>query len=181
MTARRFGKIVNVTINSVTMTRLGFTPYGPSRASSEALSEIMTRDLAGSGVTVNFCPGAALTGMTPEEVQGALLRTLLDPGIMGPPPVWLASRALDWASVERITYGDHVGPRTCAAPPRRPYRRRAARVAGGRFGNAAGSLRPGRKCSTQEKLRVGIVKSASGQGVEEGGLLSGCPDPVRTS
>lgn len=105
MVARGQGKIVNVTINRSTMTRPGFTPYGPSRAASEALSMIMCRDLAGLGVTVNLLlpGGATLTGMIPEEVRDELQGTLLDPAVMGPPAVWLASSASDGVTGERIS------------------------------------------------------------------------------
>jgi NAD(P)-dependent dehydrogenase (short-subunit alcohol dehydrogenase family) len=41
------------------MRRRGFTPYGPSRAATEALSHIMAADLAGTGIDVNLLlPGA---------------------------------------------------------------------------------------------------------------------------
>lgn len=105
MVEHGFGKVVNVTINRDTMTRRGFVPYGPSRAASEALSEIMARDLEGTGVTVNLLlpGGATLTGMIPEEVRPALSGSLLDADIMGPPAVWLASRESDAVTGERIS------------------------------------------------------------------------------
>jgi NAD(P)-dependent dehydrogenase (short-subunit alcohol dehydrogenase family) len=43
------GKIVNISVSETTMRRRGFTPYGPSRAATEALSHIMAADLAGTG------------------------------------------------------------------------------------------------------------------------------------
>ncbi|HME66345.1 MAG TPA: SDR family NAD(P)-dependent oxidoreductase, partial [Streptosporangiaceae bacterium] len=42
------GKIVNISVNEATMRRGGFTPYGPSRAATDALSHIMAADLAGT-------------------------------------------------------------------------------------------------------------------------------------
>ena len=105
MVTRGFGKVVNVTINRSTMTRRGFVPYGPSRAASEAFSEIMTHDLAESAVSVNLLlpGGGTLTGMIPEEVRPRLAQDLLGPEIMGPPAVWLVSRESDGITGERIT------------------------------------------------------------------------------
>src|SRR5579859_6778504 len=64
------GRIVNVSVNSSTMHRAGFVPYGPSRAGSEALSRVMAADLRGTGVTVNLLlpGGATVTGMIPDDV-----------------------------------------------------------------------------------------------------------------
>lgn len=86
------GRIVNVSISHATMNRAGFVPYGPSRAGSEALSRIMAADLSDSAVTVNLLlpGGPTLTGMVPGEHRPADVK-FLDPAIMGPPIVWLAS------------------------------------------------------------------------------------------
>jgi NAD(P)-dependent dehydrogenase (short-subunit alcohol dehydrogenase family) len=86
------GRVVNISINQATMTRAGFVPYGPSRAGSEALSRVMAEDLRGSSVTVNILlpGGATRTGMIPESVPVGTVN-LLEPEIMGPPIVWLAS------------------------------------------------------------------------------------------
>ena len=43
------GKIVNISVSETAMRRRGFTPYGPSRAATDALSHIMAADLARSG------------------------------------------------------------------------------------------------------------------------------------
>jgi NAD(P)-dependent dehydrogenase (short-subunit alcohol dehydrogenase family) len=92
MLAAGSGRIVNVSMNHTTMTRQGFVPYGPSRAGAEALSRIMAADLADSPVRVNMLlPGGATeTGMVPDGDRPAGL-TLIDPAVMGPPIVWLAS------------------------------------------------------------------------------------------
>jgi NAD(P)-dependent dehydrogenase (short-subunit alcohol dehydrogenase family) len=86
------GRVVNISINHATMTRAGFVPYGPSRAGSEALSRVMAEDLRGSTVTVNtLLPGGATrTGMVPDGMAAGTVN-LLEPEIMGPPIVWLAS------------------------------------------------------------------------------------------
>ena len=95
------GRIVNVSMNHATMRRAGFVPYGPSRAGAEALSRIMAADLDGTGVTVNLLlpGGATRTGMIPDGDPGL---ALLEPEIMGPPIVWLASADAEGTSNERI-------------------------------------------------------------------------------
>ena len=97
------GRIVNISVNSSTMLRAGFVPYGPSRAGSEALSRVMAADLQGTSITVNLLlpGGATVTGMIPDEVPSAGL-TLLMPEVMGPPIVWLASDAAADVHDERI-------------------------------------------------------------------------------
>ena len=86
------GRIVNIAVSESTMHRAGFVPYGPSRAGSEALSRVMAADLRGTSVTVNLLlpGGATVTGMLPLDAlpEG---QTVLDPAVMGPPIVWLAS------------------------------------------------------------------------------------------
>lgn len=91
------GKIVNVSVSEATMRRAGFTPYGPSRAATDALSHVMAADLAGTGVTVNLLApgGATATGMVPDQVGQDVRAGLLDPAIMGPPIRWLASADSD--------------------------------------------------------------------------------------
>ncbi len=98
------GKIVNISVSETTMRRRGFTPYGPSRAATDALSHIMAADLAGTGVDVNLLlpGGATRTGMTPDEAPADVQATWLDPAIMGPPICWLASPASDGITDQRI-------------------------------------------------------------------------------
>jgi NAD(P)-dependent dehydrogenase (short-subunit alcohol dehydrogenase family) len=102
MLAAGGGRIVNISVSESTMTRAGFVPYGPSRAGSEALSRIMAADLRGTGVTVNVLlpGGATATGMVPDEMPDG--RALLDPVVMGPPIVWLASDEAAGVHDERI-------------------------------------------------------------------------------
>ena len=116
MVAARRGRIVNVTMNTATMRRRGFVPYGPSRAGAEALSWIMTEDLAPFGVTVNqLLPGGGTaTGMIPTA-DGPRRPELLDPGIMGPPIVFLASAAAAGITGERIVAKDFAAWRAARA------------------------------------------------------------------
>ena len=97
------GRVVNISVSQSTMTRQGFVPYGPSRAGAEALSRVMAADLRGTSVTVNILlPGGVTeTGMLPPEHRPEGLRPI-DPVVMGPPSVWLASPAADGVHDERI-------------------------------------------------------------------------------
>ena len=92
MLAAGGGRIVNISVSHSTMHRAGFVPYGPSRAGSEALSRIMAADLRDTGVTVNLLlpGGPTVTGMLPPGATPAG-RHFLEPAVMGPPIVWLAS------------------------------------------------------------------------------------------
>ena len=99
------GRIVMISMNEGTMVRRGFVPYGPSGAAVEALSRVMAADLADSPVTVNILlPGGAGTdtGMVPADAPPEVRERLLDPAVMGPPIVWLASPAAAGIHDERI-------------------------------------------------------------------------------
>jgi NAD(P)-dependent dehydrogenase (short-subunit alcohol dehydrogenase family) len=98
------GRIVTISMSESTMVRQGFVPYGPSGAAVEALSRVMAADLTGTPVTVNvLLPGGATdTGMVPEDTPAETRERLLDPAIMGPPIVWLASAAAAGVHNERI-------------------------------------------------------------------------------
>ena len=65
MIERGSGSIINVTVNETTMTRKGFSPYGPSKAAVEAMTKVWAAELEGTGVVVNLLlPGGATnTGM----------------------------------------------------------------------------------------------------------------------
>jgi gluconate 5-dehydrogenase len=73
------GRIVNISMNTQTMTRRGFVPYGPAGAGVEALSRIMAADLAGTTVTVNILlpGGATATGMVPDEAPAEVRSSCL--------------------------------------------------------------------------------------------------------
>ncbi len=110
------GRVVTISMSEQTMTRRGFVPYGPSGAAVEALARVMAADLAGTPVTANILlpGGATATGMIPAEIGAAQRASLLDPAIMGPPIVWLASPAAAGVHDERIVarnFGDWLHSR----------------------------------------------------------------------
>jgi gluconate 5-dehydrogenase len=102
------GRVVTISMSAQTMTRRGFIPYGPSGAAVEALARVMAADLAGTPVTANILlpGGATATGMIPDEMRNELRANLLDPAIMGPPIVWLASPDAAGVHDERIVARD---------------------------------------------------------------------------
>jgi NAD(P)-dependent dehydrogenase (short-subunit alcohol dehydrogenase family) len=104
MLAAGAGRIVCISMNEQTMTRRGFVPYGPSGAGVEALARVMAADLAATSVTVNILlpGGATATGMIPDDASPETRVALLDPAIMGPPIVWLASEQAEGVHDERI-------------------------------------------------------------------------------
>jgi len=87
------GRVVTISMNEQTMTRRGFVPYGAAGAAVEALARVMAADLTGTPVTANILlpGGATATGMVPDEIPDHVRANLLDPAIMGPPIIWLAS------------------------------------------------------------------------------------------
>jgi 3-oxoacyl-[acyl-carrier protein] reductase len=99
------GRIVNISSNRQTMRLKGFTPYGPSKAALESATMIWAQDLAGTGVTVNtLAPGGpTATGMAPTNIPDEVRARLLDPDIIVPPLIWLASDASDGVTSKRIT------------------------------------------------------------------------------
>jgi NAD(P)-dependent dehydrogenase (short-subunit alcohol dehydrogenase family) len=99
------GRVVTISMNASTMTRRGFVPYGPAGAGVEALARVMAADLADTPVRANMLlpGGATATGMVPPHgLSGEQRAGLLDPAIMGPPIVWLASPEAAGAHDERI-------------------------------------------------------------------------------
>ena len=102
------GRVVTISMNEQTMTRRGFIPYGPSGAAVEALARVIAADLADTPVTANILlpGGATATGMIPDEMRDDARANLLDPAIMGPPIVWLASPDAAGVHDERIVARD---------------------------------------------------------------------------
>ena len=105
------GRVVNISMNESTMVRGGFVPYGPAGAGVEALSRVMAADLEGTNVTVNLLlPGGATdTGMIPDDVPAETRAALLDPAVMGPPIVWLASPEAAGVHDRRIVATEFAG------------------------------------------------------------------------
>jgi len=106
------GRVVNISMNEQTMVRRGFVPYGPAGAGVEALSRVMAADLAGSSVTVNLLlpGGGTRTGMVPDDAPAEVRAGLLDPAVMGPPIVWLASDRAAGVHDRRIVATEFEAP-----------------------------------------------------------------------
>jgi NAD(P)-dependent dehydrogenase (short-subunit alcohol dehydrogenase family) len=126
MTERKWGRIVNVTTSLGTMIRSGSPTYGPSKAALEAFSAIMSKDLDGSGVTVNvLVPGGVTnTPMVPLEA-GFDRQDMIQPEVMAPPLVWLVSDAAAGVTGRRFL-AVHWDP---ALPPAQAAEKAGAPVA----------------------------------------------------
>lgn len=74
----------------------------------EALARVMSADLADTPVRANILlpGGATATGMIPDEMLNELRANLLDPAIMGPLIVWLASPKAAGVHDQRIVARD---------------------------------------------------------------------------
>jgi NAD(P)-dependent dehydrogenase (short-subunit alcohol dehydrogenase family) len=126
MTERKWGRIVNVTTSLGTMIRSGSPTYGPSKAALEAFSAIMSKDLDGSGITVNvLVPGGVTnTPMVPMEA-GFDRQDMIQPEVMAPPLVWLVSDAAGGVTGRRFL-AVHWDP---ALPPAQAAEKAGAPVA----------------------------------------------------
>ncbi len=105
--AQKSGRIINLTTGMRTMVKVGFSPYGPSKAAVEAMTAIWAQDLAGSGVTVNaLLPGwVSDTDMVLAEDFPDRSK-LVPPAKMVPPAVWLCSSQSEGISGMRILARD---------------------------------------------------------------------------
>ena len=112
-----WGRIVNIETSFYTMMMDGFSPYGPSKAALESATVIWSKDLAGTGVTVNaLAPGGpADTRMIPKAEIGDR-STLIPPDFMVAPIVWLMSRQSDGISGRRIIAKDWDAERLHSEP-----------------------------------------------------------------
>lgn len=124
MIARGWGRIINVTTSFDTMLAAGLSAYGASKAALEAMSAVWAKDLEGTGVTVNILvPGGPTDtpGFFPPGKPRPV--ALLDPEIMAPPIVWLASPQSDGISACRFIARDwdaRLAPAEAAARVRTP-------------------------------------------------------------
>jgi len=87
------------TIRLTTMNRTGSSPYGASKATLEMASEIWTKGLESTGVTVNILnPGYTPGFATPEEKRVATASGrlhMIHPNQMRAPAVWLVFDSTD--------------------------------------------------------------------------------------
>lgn len=106
MIAQGKGRIVNISTSLSTMTKKGFVPYGPSRAGSEALSNVMSADLKEYGIMVNvLLPGGPVDKGHPSQEAREIAQLpvpLLPPDIMNQPILFLASPLAEGMTGERI-------------------------------------------------------------------------------
>lgn len=103
MLKKGWGRIVNNTTNFHTMLGPGRACYGPGKAGLEASTLIWSKELAGSGVTVNvLVPGGATLTPIHEKSRGIPLDKMLKPEIFEAPILWLASAASDGVSGYRF-------------------------------------------------------------------------------
>ena len=103
MLAQGWGRVIGVTTSMNTMYREGGTPYGPSKAAHEALVAMASRELEGTGVTVNvLVPGGmASTDLVPDDADHERAN-MIQPEVMQAPVVWLASDASDGINGQRF-------------------------------------------------------------------------------
>jgi NAD(P)-dependent dehydrogenase (short-subunit alcohol dehydrogenase family) len=92
MMAQGFGRIINITTSLSSMIGTGMSPYGPTKACTEALTSCAANDLRNTGITANVVvPGATTdTGMVPAHAPVERER-LARPEAMVPPVLWLLS------------------------------------------------------------------------------------------
>jgi NAD(P)-dependent dehydrogenase (short-subunit alcohol dehydrogenase family) len=82
------------------MMKAGFSPYGPTKAAIEAWSSLLSKELEGTGITVNIViPGGPAD--TPM-VSGVPRENLLPPEVMAAPAVYLLSEEAGGVTGQRI-------------------------------------------------------------------------------
>lgn len=96
MVAQGFGRILGISTSPATMSRRGYSPYGPSKAAHEMMTRIWAQDLEGTGVTANMLlPGGATdTDFIPRRAGGERRGAdgkLLPANVMNDALLWLLS------------------------------------------------------------------------------------------
>ena len=109
MMRQGWGRIVNVTTSLGTMLNAGSPTYGPSKAALEALSAIMSKDLDGTGVTVNVLVPGGITNTPMVSASGFDRAKMIQPEVMAPPLLWLVSDAAGKVTGRRFL-GVHWDP-----------------------------------------------------------------------
>jgi 3-oxoacyl-[acyl-carrier protein] reductase len=98
-----FGRVVTVTTSLSTMLAGTNAPYGTMKAASEALCSSMSHDLEGTKVTANILiPGGAANTRYVPDSSGRARDQLIQPVVMGPPSIFLASKRADGINGRRI-------------------------------------------------------------------------------
>ena len=99
-----WGRIIIIGTSFNSMHRLGFIPYGMSKAALESASAIFAAALEGSGITLNVInPGGPVNTPMVARSDPRQQALLISPAIMVKPVCWLASRAADHVNGRRIT------------------------------------------------------------------------------
>lgn len=99
-----WGRIITVTTSLDSMTRAGQVPYGPAKAAMESLTSIIAHDLEGTGVTANvLIPGGGVDTRGVRASRPPSDRPVILAEVMGPPVLWLASRASDGVTARRFS------------------------------------------------------------------------------
>lgn len=121
--AAGWGRIVNVTTSLPTMQRRTNSPYGVSKVAIEAETLIWSKDMEGTGVTVNsLIPGGAVdtdfvSAPTRADMK-ASGRKILQPEVMIAPILWLASTLSDGVTGRRYVgknWDERLDPSVAAA------------------------------------------------------------------
>src|SRR6266478_6209490 len=120
-----WGRIINVTTSLGTMLNAGSPTYGPSKAALEALSAIMSKDLDGTGVTVNVLVPGGITNTPMVSASGFDRAKMIQPEVMVPPLLWLVSDAAGKVTGRRFL-GVHWDPEL---PPEQAAKKAGAPVA----------------------------------------------------
>jgi len=93
MIQANWGRIINISKNVDAMHRALNSPYGPSKAALEAATLVWAEDLIDTEVSVNSLgPGGSVNT---KFGSGVLSDSGMDPLVIVPPALWLASEASD--------------------------------------------------------------------------------------